>query len=1413
MQAGFGGGGGAGEARRVLHLDADAFFASVEQAADRRLRGRPVAVGGERRGVVASASYEARRLGVRTAMPTALARKLCPALVVVPGDFEKYERFSRFVFSYAYDFTPVVEISSIDEGYADLTGQRKKGVFEVAAAIRRAVRQSLRITLSEGVGTNKLVAAVASKLRKPDALVGVPPGGERAFLDPLEAKWLPGVGPKMAEILRRAGLVRIGQVALTPPGQLALFAGAGAVTLRNMALGIDPRPVVPDPPAAKSLGEQETFAADTADEAFVRAKLRQMADRLLAKLRGEGRCARILEVRLRYNDFDETRRSESFPEPTDLEADAYPAIDRLVRRAWERRVSIRLAGVKFSNLYGGAFQDTLDLWGGTGPPQSPGRATVMDAEAAPGVGGASRGRRRALAEAVDRLREDAGPSAILRGHDLYLRGGVADGPRRACLPYRGPAGRRGRMVLPSLAMRSCYSFLDSLLTPEAAARLAAERGCRVAAIADPNLHGAVEFALAAKEAGIRPVVAAEVMPAGRRMLAYVRDATGYRNLCALLSDPRRAQSTDGLILVPAETFPEVRYSVPAEHPMFQILQSIRTLTLLGERDGGKHRGAFHFRKAAVTEDAARLVERIVEECGFEIPLGVLNFPRYAPPDGLTPRAFLGRLALEGLRARYGGASARHEAQLREELGIIAEVGYEEYFLVVWDILEECRREGIAWITRGSAADSLVCYCLGISDVCPIRYKLYFKRFLNRERMALAKLPDIDIDFAHDRRDAVVDRIFAKYGEQAAVVGGFSTYRGRSAFADIAKVFGVSERQIRRYTEHLPHTSAAGVARAAATSIECAGLDFGEDPYATALQLAERLDGFPRHPKMHPCGIVLARRPVHTVCPVFASNAGRPTTHFDMEAVEAAGLVKMDILAQGGLAVMRDTLARISHKPSAAACGRQAGFGAARLPDTFDDPSVWAMIASGGARGVHHIESPAMISLGRMVNVRAIDDLIAIVSVIRPGAANTMRKASFARRAQGLEPIAYAHPCLEPILDSTYGVVAYEEHILQICEAFAGMSAGRADRLRRALVKNRAGEAEGFFEEFAAGAGACGRGEGATADVWRLVTGFKGYAFCRAHSTAYGIEAYQAAWLKRYHPAEFMAAVLTHGKGFHDRLTYSIECRQLGIGFLHPDINASDDRYAVVRSPGEPPRIRVPLWQIKGLSELLLARWRAGKPFASIADFIARVRPAAPEAGTLVRAGAFDCFGQTRTEQFWQAREILAGVGEEPLFAGSRGGLPPAAAPGIRLEEPPPLERLRDEMDLLGFTVGDHPLALFPGTAWHTYCPVAGLPQHAGCRVRVAGMVVTERHHRQSDGRPMKFLSLCDPTGIAECELFASACARFATESIRHPVIEITATVRPFDNGNGFSLDVHRIRAARTQPPPPQAAGQGGMAPA
>jgi DNA-directed DNA polymerase III PolC len=1485
--------------RSIIHLDADAFFASVEQSADARLRGKPIAVGGEKRGIIASASYEARKFGIYTPMPTSLARRLCPKLVLLPGDFEKYELFSRLMFSYAYDFTPDVEIGSIDEGYFDLTGVRKPAV-DIAHTIRGAIRQALRLSVSEGIAANKLVSQIASKLKKPAAFQLVPSGGEAAFLCPLPNQWLPGVGPKTAGQLTAAGLARIGQIAQTPPDLLGLLVGRMAPQLRNFALGIDERPVIPASAPAKSYGEQETFPADTTDEEFIHATLRRMADHLMAKVRADAKSIRTLTVKVRYNDMDEEQAGESLFEPTDLETELYSRLSMLLRKAWKRRVSLRLVSLKLSNIYDGRF--------GAGLLLDP-SARRHDAQ-------------QRLADVVDGLRQKYGRAILLRGHDFILRHKEPErdlsqtrslsprsslGSNGQCPAFRisNSSSRTSDFYLP-LRLHSYYSFLDSTLSIPAIIDLAKRSHLPALALTDTgNLHGAVEFAQAAIQAGIKPIIGVELTRHGSPLCLYVQNQAGYHNLCRLLSRETdetwpspilSPSSTAGLLAVSpnpslASLFPDrfylaidnpdaapdslprpsnaqtahlptvaslpIHYALPADRWKYDVVQSIRTLTLLRQPHPAKCLdGQYHFRTLAemrqLFDAQPALLARtreIADRCSFAFTLGKPQFPNYPTPDGSPPGLFLRRLVMAGLQRRYPKNHARIKPQLEQELSIITEVGYEEYFLVVWDILQECRRRGIDWITRGSAADSLACYCLDISNVCPIRFDLYFRRFLNKDRMALHKLPDIDVDFPHDRKDDVIKLIFEKFGpEHTAIVGGFSTFQSRSAFAEVAKVLGVSDFQARRITERLPWFShAADLAEITAASLECRDLPLDQEPYSTALEMARFLDGFPRYPKMHPCGLVLSRQPMHQLTPCFTSAKGYPTTHFDMDSIEAIGLVKMDILAQGGLAVIRDVLETLGSgadqvlsprevsggnppHPGPLPLGEGRGEGdssAATPPESclpspsgpFADPAVWALISSGQARAVHHIESPAMISLCKMCNVRDIDTLIAIVSVIRPGAANESKKMEFARRYQGLSPIRYPHPSLESCLRSTYGLVVYEEHILQICEAFAGLPPGRADILRRALGKENTAIISQIQLEFAACARKHGRTETEIAEVWELVAGFRGYAFCKAHSTAYGVEAYQSAWLKLHYPAEFMAAVLTNGKGFYSPLVYILECHRLGIPLLPPSVNEPGPQFKVVRTPKD--AIRVPLLRLKGLTEHTAAAIipeHALRPFASLTDFLHRVQPLPEEMEALIRAGAFDSFGQSRTAQYWEYKgsacaRRLSGLnrgsetkGHTPLFGdwlsaigdSTQAGMLPRQNLKVPLSEPSRLDRLRAEEELLGYPVSGHPLELFPDIAWNTYCPINRLGDHLDEQIVTCGLVIEQRLFHQATGEPMKFITITDWTGSIETELFAQTYKSYGLSTIRYRVLEVTATVEPFENRRGHTLRVLRAGKPRTR---------------
>ena len=1383
--------------RAIVHLDADAFFASVEQAADSRLRGKAIAVGGEKRGIIASASYEARRFGVFTPMPTVRARRLCPKLIVLPGDYEKYERFSRWMFSYAYDFTPDVEIGSIDEGYLDLTGVRKSPT-DIAATLRHAIRQSLKISVSEGIGTNKLVSQIASKLKKPSCFLTVPTGFEIPFLHPLPNRWLPGIGPKTSERLNTAGLPRIGQIAETPVDLLSLLLGKSALQVREFANGKDDRPVVREATPAKSYGQQETFKADTTDETFVEATLKRMADELMTKVRQDGKCIRTLTVKVRYNDMAEDQRSESLAEPTDLESDIYSLLRPMMKQAWKRRVSLRLVSLKFSNLHNGYVRAELPLDCG-----------LQQHDA-----------RRRLSRVIDELRSTHGRKVIMLGHDLLLSGKLQERRTNPERHQRQTAACSAKTTYVPLHVHSYYSFLDSTLSIQSIVDLAKRYELPAIALTDRgNLHGAVEFVQTAKAAGIKPIVGAELMWRQSLVWLYVQNTAGYRNLCRMLTNQAKLSTrsddfdTSGLIAISsgghfADRFPgrfylesevarpAVHYSEAKDRWKFDVVQSIRTLTLLRQEHREKRLvGDFHFptpselgESFSGRENAVHRTIEIAERCDFDFELGKLQFPAFTPRDGSSPRVFLHSLVMEGLRRRYPMQHSEMLPQIEEELGIIAEVGYEEYFLVVWDILQDCKQLGIEWITRGSAADSLVCYCLGISDVCPIRFDLYFRRFLNKDRMALNKLPDIDVDFPHDRKDDVVDLIFKKYGaEHAAVVGGFSTFQARSAFADVAKVLGVSELQVRRFTGSIPNAAARDLQVAVSHSHESRDLPVQEEPYKAALTMAEFLDGFPRYPKMHPCGVVLSRSPINDLVPCFVSNKGYPTTHYDMDAVEAIGLVKIDILAQGGLAAMRDARQSLSQR------GISVDLGGL---EPWRDENVWQMIASGGARAVHHIESPAMISLCQMCDVREIDGLIAIVSVIRPGAANENKKRTFTRRYQKLEPVTFPHPSLEDCLRSTFGQVVYEEHILQICEAFAGLPPGRADILRRALGKERWHEVERIGLEFTACARRLGRTDDKIAAVWKLVCGFSGYAFCRAHSTAYGVEAYQAAWLKRYYPAEFMAAVLTNGKGFYRPIVYILECHRLGIPLLSPSINNPGPMFSVHDG-----KIRVPAVRVKGLSERTQERIlgeRERRSFESLDDFFHRVAPLGEEVELLMKIGSFDELNSSRTSQFWAIQQLVHSgdrSGQGWLLRSSTNH----RVPDVALTEPTRLDRLQAESELLDFPVSGHPLELHPDIAWDTYCSVADLPKHVGEVVTCCGLVIEDRIHQQVTGELMKFMTLCDWTGIVETELFADTYRSYGLATVRYPVLEIIASVEPYENGNGISLRVLRAGAPRCAP--------------
>ncbi len=345
----------------IIHLDADAFYASVEQVENPALRGKAMAVGGIHRGIIASATYEARARGVYTPMPTAKALTVCPELILVRGDMRKYSDYSRRMFAIIEDFTPIIERTSIDEGYFDVGGHRTLAPSEIAIRIKARVREELGLTVSLGIATNKLVSQIAAKLRKPDALVEVPPGGERDFLAPLESRWLPGVGAKAYERLKAHGLLTVADVADAPADLLVRAAGSFAAHLRASAMGIDERAVETERDDAKSYSVQDTFSENLPDAEPVLATLHTMADKLMAAVRADGKAIRTVTVKVRYPDFTDSSHATTLDTPSDLETDLYPLLPKLLDGAWTKREPLRLVSLKLGNVVAPSTQIELAL--------------------------------------------------------------------------------------------------------------------------------------------------------------------------------------------------------------------------------------------------------------------------------------------------------------------------------------------------------------------------------------------------------------------------------------------------------------------------------------------------------------------------------------------------------------------------------------------------------------------------------------------------------------------------------------------------------------------------------------------------------------------------------------------------------------------------------------------------------------------------------------------------------------------------------------------------------------------------------------------------------------------------------------------------------------------------------------------
>ncbi len=787
--------------------------------------------------------------------------------------------------------------------------------------------------------------------------------------------------------------------------------------------------------------------------------------------------------------------------------------------------------------------------------------------------------------------------------------------------------------------------------------------------------------------------------------------------------------------------------------------------------------------------------RIAEECALDgPPWGALVFPRFAdlPIDGASSDAGGDSFALlrarceEGALWRYGAVTPAVRARLDHELAIIHDKGFADYFLVVQEIVKRSPRT----CGRGSAAASIVSYVLGITHVEPIRHDLYFERFLNRGRV---DPPDIDVDFCWDERDDLLDWVFRTLGEErTAMIANHVTFRARAAVREVAKVYGLPDAEIARVTGGLAHDWGAGTAleatqrhplfRGAELDPKRGGL-LARPPWPEILRAAARLDGFPRHLSVHCGGVVIASDGVSRHVPVERAAKGVRVIQWEKDQAEEAGLVKIDLLGNRSLSVIRDACAAVR-----AAGGPDLPYGAF---DPLDDPRTQELLRDGDTMGVFYVESPAMRQLQQKTRRGDFEHLVIHSSIIRPAANDYIRE--YVRRLRG-GAWTSLHPILDEVLSGTYGIMCYQEDVARTAIRMAGFTDAEADGLRKVLSKKWAGKkVEDYRRRFARGAAQRSIDPAVVEEVWRMILSFSGYSFCKPHSASYALVSFKSCYLKAHHPAEFMAAVISNGGGYYSTFAYVSECRRMGLRVLLPDINESDAAYT-----GRDRRVRAGLMQIKGLRdeavEAIAAERKGGGPFASFDQFLRRVPIDPSDARLLIRAGVFDAvgFGAGAAGRPAGAAQRPAGTDERATGAApdlairprlhwrmaewevktegrrsaARSLFPPDLGP-LPAPRPYAEERLlRDEIEALGFLISRHPLTLYhdrlAALRREGIEPVRGrdLARHAGRRVATIGWLITAKLVTTKDDEPMEFVSFEDTTAIYETTFFPRAYERF-----------------------------------------------------
>ena len=726
---------------------------------------------------------------------------------------------------------------------------------------------------------------------------------------------------------------------------------------------------------------------------------------------------------------------------------------------------------------------------------------------------------------------------------------------------------------------------------------------------------------------------------------------------------------------------------------------------------------------------------IAQRCQLQLPIGQPHYPIIPLPAGETPSQRLRSLAESGAIGRYGRITPTIQDRLDHELAVIAARGYDPLFLIMQEILGFARQQGIPISSRGSAASSLVAYCLGLTTPDPLALDLYFERFLNPAR---ATPPDIDTDLCSERRDEVLQHVYEQYGqEHVAMVATINRFRPRSALREVAKAHGLSGREITSLVEGIPSRGWGPPSRRYDRQKPYGNLETRyPDPRVRAvLREAEAIIGFPRHLSVHPGGIVIAPGPMTDLAPTHLASKGLVITQFDLKSIEHLGLVKIDLLGTRGLTVLGEVAGKVYNWHRAE---YRNSLGVLESIPAKDRETA-TLVRTAATIGCFQIESPGMRATLKEIEAQSPEDLMIALALYRPGPMTGGLKSSFVRRHLGQEPVEHLHPALSHLLANTHGVILYQEQVLLIASQLAGLSLADADLLRRAMSHFDPGEQMRTLKmRFMRGAEEKNAVPPETAErIWDLMAAFAGYGFPKAHAASYAQISWRSAWCKAHYPAEFMAAVLAGWGGYYRQRVYLNEARRLGLRVCPPQINHAQRQFCVSYPAGEA-TLYMGLDQVRDLTRRTQQRIMQQRPFHSIEDFLRKVDPRPQEAENLARVGALSGLGSIPA----LLRRIKLGgwaYGQLSLFA-----------PEIEASEVDwnLAQRVEAQLSILGASVDAHPLELAAAevAASGAISTLEALTQPES-EVRVAGVRQTAQRFFAHEGDPFYILELEDLEGV------------------------------------------------------------------